>query len=150
MHHFSCKLYISLSIPPKSLLFFSTKAYSQFSTLQPVADLGLLQHLKWSFFLTAVTTRNHWLLSQIVPPYMLQVTGGGDSVLCLWSVANVTQNFSNKLVPLHFIRILDSQSNFSGRETNKNLWIFQKPLKNMIPKYYALIFSWCDSSGNYM
>ena len=71
---------------------------------------------------------------------MLQVTGGGDSVLCLLSVANVTHNFSHKLVP-YFIRILDSQSNFSGREINENLCIFQEPLKNMIPKYYALIFS---------
>ena len=72
---------ISLSIPPKPLLLFSTKNYSQFSTLQSVADLGLLQHLKWSFFVTAVMTRNHWLLSQIVPPYMLQVTGGGECSL---------------------------------------------------------------------
>ena len=65
-------LYIFLSIPPKLLFVFSTKIYSQFSTLQPVADLGLLQHLKWSFFVTAVTTRKRWLLSQIAQPYMLQ------------------------------------------------------------------------------
>ena len=141
-------LYFSIN-STKITFVLSTKIYSQFSTLQPMADLGLLQHQKWSFFVTAVTTRNHWLLSQIVQPYMLQVTGGGDSALCLWSVANVTQNFSNKLVP-YFIRILDLQSNFLGRETNKNLWIFQEPLKNMIPKYYALIFSWCYSPGNYM
>ena len=43
-------LYISLSIPPKLLFVFSTKIYCQFSTLQPVADLGLLQHMKWSIF----------------------------------------------------------------------------------------------------
>ena len=65
-------LYISLSIPSKLLFVFSTKIYSQFSTLQPVADLGLLQHLKWSFSVTAVTTRNCWLLLQIAPPHMLQ------------------------------------------------------------------------------
>ena len=73
LHHFCMQnSYISLSIPSKLLFVFSTKIYSQFSTLQPVADLGLLQHLKWSFFVTAVTTRKRWLLSQIAQPYMLQ------------------------------------------------------------------------------
>ena len=73
LHHFCMQnSYISLSIPSKLLFVFSTKIYSQFSTLQPVADLGLLQHLKWSFFVTAVTTRNRWLLLQIAPSHMLQ------------------------------------------------------------------------------
>ena len=65
-------LYISLSIPSKLFFVFPTKIYSQFSTSQTVADLGLLQDLKWSFFVTAVTTRNRWLLLQIAPPYKLQ------------------------------------------------------------------------------
>ena len=72
LHHFCMQsLCISLSIPSKLLCLFQ-KIYFQFSTLQPVADLGLLQHLKWSFFVTAVTTRNRWLLLQIVPQHMLQ------------------------------------------------------------------------------
>ena len=124
LHRFCLRnLYISLSIPSKLLFVFSTKIYSQFSTLQPVADLGLLQHLKWSFFVTQLTTRNYWLLLQIAPPYVAVVEAAAEIVLCLWSVTNVTHYFSNKLAP-YFIRILDSQSNLSVVETNKNLQIF--------------------------
>ena len=55
LHYFCMRnLYNSLSMPPKLVFVFSPKIYSQSSTLQPVADLGLLQHLKWSFFVTAV------------------------------------------------------------------------------------------------
>ena len=149
MHHF-CMQNLYFSINPTKITFVLFYK-NLFSILNFTASgrFRTTEHQKWSFFVTAVTTRNHWLLSQIVQPYMLQVTGGGDSALCLWSVANVTQIFSNKLVP-YFIRILDLQSNFLGRETNKNMWIFQEPLKSMIPKYYALIFSWCYSPGNYM
>ena len=75
-------LYIFLSIPPKLLFVFSTKIYSQFSTLQPVADLGLLQHLKWSFFVTAVTTSSTLYIA------VLEVDD--DRVLCLSSVTNAT------------------------------------------------------------
>ena len=79
---FACEIYISLSIPPKLLFVYSTKIYSQFSTLRPVADLELLQHLQWSFFVTAVTT------SSTIHVAVLEVDD--DRVLCLWSVTNAT------------------------------------------------------------
>ena len=149
LHHF-CMQNLYFSINPTKITFvlfyknlFSILNFTASGRFRTTATFEM------ELFCDTVTTTNHLLLSQIVPPYMLQVTNGGDSVLCLWSVANVTHNFSNKLVP-YFIRILDSQSHFSGRETNKNLWIFQELLKNMIPKYYTLIFSWCYSPGNYM
>ena len=59
LHHFYMQnLYISLSMPPKLLFVFSTKIYSQFSTLQRVGDLGLLNIWNGAFLWQQLMTRN--------------------------------------------------------------------------------------------
>ena len=89
-----------------------------------MADLGLLQHLKWSFFVTVVNDYKPLaIVANRSSIYVAVLETAADSLLCLPSVTNATRYFSYKLAP-YFIQILDSESNFSVVEANKNLRFF--------------------------